>query len=121
MRTTPAPFGLRETGASRGEAEWAGVLLHGRERTKKEMVQQGVVQHLPDAAASEAVSPPDSQEIAPVEQIYGVSRPQCIDCRAFAQTMARAYDATIIVTGPEASRISGLFCRIFESSSHLRS
>jgi phospholipase/carboxylesterase len=37
-RITPAPFGLRETGSPRGEAEWAGVLLHGRERTKQEML-----------------------------------------------------------------------------------
>jgi phospholipase/carboxylesterase len=29
---------MRESGASRGEAEWAGVLLHGRERTKAEMM-----------------------------------------------------------------------------------
>ena len=38
-RITPAPFGLRETGSPRGAAEWAGVLLHGRERTKKEMLE----------------------------------------------------------------------------------
>jgi predicted esterase len=36
---TPAPFALREIGMARGEAEWAGVLLHGRERTKKEMLE----------------------------------------------------------------------------------
>src|SRR5262249_48907216 len=29
---------MRETGAHRGAAEWTGILLHGRERTKAEML-----------------------------------------------------------------------------------
>jgi len=32
------PPSLRESGNPRGSARWAGVLLHGRERTKKEML-----------------------------------------------------------------------------------
>jgi phospholipase/carboxylesterase len=48
-KITPAPFGLREAGASRGEAEWAGVLLHGRERTKKEMLDLAAQLDFPGA------------------------------------------------------------------------
>jgi hypothetical protein len=66
---------------------------------------QQMALHLPEARSSAGSQPVGRGEIAPVEQIYGVSRPQCIDCRAFADVMATRYDATIIVTGPDASRI----------------
>ena len=36
-REIPAAFRLRETGRPRGVAERAGILLHGRDRTKQEM------------------------------------------------------------------------------------
>jgi hypothetical protein len=94
------PYDGKEQDPQTGEL----VKARGRFAASHAETQQ-IALHLPEAAASEAGNFSNSQEIAPVEQIYGVSRPQCIDCRAFAQAMARAYGATIIVTGPEATRI----------------
>jgi hypothetical protein len=53
-----------------------------------------------------ALFPPNDQtKGTPDTMIYGVSRPQCIDCRAFAQTLAMHQEGTIIVAGPDATRI----------------
>lgn len=53
-----------------------------------------------------ALFPPNDQtKGTPDTMIYGVSRTQCIDCRAFAQTLAMHQEGTILVAGPDATRI----------------
>jgi predicted esterase len=44
VNPSPPPIRLREAGAPAGVAEFAGILLHGRDRTKKEMLE--LAEHL---------------------------------------------------------------------------